>query len=277
MLRTLSLLIQLISLFPVIAVAAVGSEESTSCNAIPITIDNKIDPDASYLGCSSDVTGGYNFVLSADERGYPINSSYLVKLRRGAYDPRSMIERNLPVGGVNFRKKILSYSRDDVCISYSVYFDKDFEFVEGGKLPGLYGGQGNSGGVIPNGYDGFSVRLVWTAEGGAKIYAYLPTSKVWGSGFLIPDFQFRRNSWTDIEICINLNQPSKADGVISFRSQGSLYSVAGLTFRHASSLGVDGVLFSVFHGGNTPKFAPLNDHWLGLRFFSIYERPRNAN
>jgi len=82
-------------------------------------------------------------------------------------------------------------------LSYEVAFDQDFDWVKGGKLPGLRGGlnsSGCSGGdSVPDGIDCFSSRVMWRkfAEGeGASlracysekesliftlVYAYVPT------------------------------------------------------------------------------------------------------
>ena len=53
-------------------------------------------------------------------------------------------------------------------VSYRVKFGPKFDFVRGGKLPGLFGGKGNTGGNKPNGTDGFSARLHWRTNGSAK-------------------------------------------------------------------------------------------------------------
>lgn len=53
-------------------------------------------------------------------------------------------------------------------LSYEVAFDADFDWVKGGKLPGLRGGlnsTGCSGGKEATGKDCFSTRLMWRADG----------------------------------------------------------------------------------------------------------------
>lgn len=82
-------------------------------------------------------------------------------------------------------------------LSYDVAFDAGFDWVKGGKLPGLRGGPnatGCSGGNQPNGSECFSARVMWRAnaagEGtrsifqamctfvesyGWPVYAYIPT------------------------------------------------------------------------------------------------------
>lgn len=52
-------------------------------------------------------------------------------------------------------------------VSYEVAFDNDFDWVKGGKLPGLRGGSldGCSGGNQADGDNCFSTRIMWR-EGG---------------------------------------------------------------------------------------------------------------
>ena len=53
-------------------------------------------------------------------------------------------------------------------LSYEIAFDSGFNWVKGGKLPGLRGGPsltGCSGGKEPTGTDCFSTRLMWRTNG----------------------------------------------------------------------------------------------------------------
>ncbi len=77
-------------------------------------------------------------------------------------------------GGTQFYS-LWNMSNGDVfqslMLSYDIAFDKDFDWVKGGKLPGLRGGPnatGCSGGNQPTGSDCFSVRLMWRQEGAAE-------------------------------------------------------------------------------------------------------------
>ena len=81
-------------------------------------------------------------------------------------------------------------------VSYELAFDSNFDWVKGGKLPGLRGGlnsTGCSGGNQADGLSCFSTRLMWRKDGAgegmylsdlfeplpyisASVYAYIPTS-----------------------------------------------------------------------------------------------------
>lgn len=64
------------------------------------------------------------------------------------YPKGSNAPSNSPQGGTEFYAHPLDLSiAQNVTLQYSVYFSGDFDFVKGGKLPGLYGGhKGCSGG-----------------------------------------------------------------------------------------------------------------------------------
>lgn len=85
---------------------------------------------------------------------------------------------------------------NSMMLSYEVAFDAGFDFVKGGKLPGLRGGlarNGCSGGAAATGFDCFSARLMWRTNGAGEgnalkitrwgklltryhtVYAYIPT------------------------------------------------------------------------------------------------------
>lgn len=56
-------------------------------------------------------------------------------------------------------------------VSYDVGFDSSFDWVKGGKLPGVRGGpviDSCSGGREPTGSDCFSTRLMWRADGAGE-------------------------------------------------------------------------------------------------------------
>ena len=52
---------------------------------------------------------------------------------------------------------------------YFVKFGESFDFVKGGKLPGLAGGEATAGNKRPTG-DGWTARYMWRAGGDAVLY-----------------------------------------------------------------------------------------------------------
>ena len=85
-----------------------------------------------------------------------------------------------PVGGCQFYGAVLhahhGTARDALTLKYALRFPTNFNptnvnFVRGGKLPGLYGGLGNTGTNTPNGTDGFTTRFMWRTGGAGEAFA----------------------------------------------------------------------------------------------------------
>ena len=73
--------------------------------------------------------------------------------------------------GVGWRWPIGTHESAE--LRYTVRFSRDFDWVKGGKLPGLCGGPDNvSGGRPATGTNGFSARLMWRKDGRGEAYMY---------------------------------------------------------------------------------------------------------
>ena len=60
--------------------------------------------------------------------------------------------------------------------SVQLMFGSEFDFVKGGKLPGLYGGGTScSGGAESERC--FSTRFMWRRDGDGEVYGYLPNQQ----------------------------------------------------------------------------------------------------
>lgn len=187
----------------------------------------------------------------------------------GSYDPGSMIRQGLPYGGIGFKSR-LNQGVECLILTYELKFDKNFDFVKGGKLPGLYGGIGNSGGKIPNGHDGFSVRFIWKEQGKGAAYAYLPNSKTWGTALGTGSWSFTVGSWHRIEQKVKLNTPGQSDGEITVWYDNTLvHTSRGLVFRDTGQLKIEGLMFSTFFGGNNATFATPVDTHIEFRNFAM--------
>lgn len=89
---------------------------------------------------------------------------------RVLYPEGSINPASRPQGGAQFYANPLDITQArSVTLEYDVYFPADFEFVLGGKLPGLFGGKEScSGGDAA--LDCFSTRLMWREEGAGELY-----------------------------------------------------------------------------------------------------------
>lgn len=169
--------------------------------------------------------------------------------------------------------------REECYVRYYVRFDPGFDFVKGGKLPGLVGGQANTGGHIPNGRDGWSARLMWRSGGRVVQYLYHPDQKgVWGDDL---DWatdgepcRFVPGTWHCVETCVRMNTPGKHDGVLRSWFDGALaLETATIRFRDVPELQIDGFYFSTFFGGGDLSWAPPEDQYAQFDDFVLAGGP----
>lgn len=145
-------------------------------------------------------------------------------------------------------------------LSYDVKFDKDFQFVKGGKLHGLGPDRVMSGGdgKAP---DGWSARVVFNKGGAVEVYVYNQgQAGDYGQILRAKDFRFEPGQYYRISLYVKVNSSAAAsDGVVRLTIDDKvLVERTDIRYR-----GVDGdkglisrVLFSTFHGGAASDWAP---------------------
>jgi hypothetical protein len=188
----------------------------------------------------------------------------------GSASQRSSNLYHSPGGGAQLYLLLRAGSTDLLHFRFYVRFPSGFDFVKGGKLPGLFGGTVTSGRRIPNGSDGFSTRYMWRKGGAAEVYAYLPTSVAHGTSLGRGNWRWKPGVWTCVEQEVRLNTPGASDGTITVWVNGiEAYRVAGLAFRTTSDLKIDGVFFSSFFGGGDPTWATPRDQHIDFADFAV--------
>lgn len=99
------------------------------------------------------------------------NASAMLQL---FYPKDSINPAKWPKGGSEFYATPLDISKaSNVTLKYKVFFPGDFDWVKGGKLPGLYGGHTRCSGGSPA-LDCFSTRMMWRAGGAGELYLVKP-------------------------------------------------------------------------------------------------------
>ncbi|KII95657.1 polysaccharide lyase family 14 protein [Plicaturopsis crispa FD-325 SS-3] len=184
----------------------------------------------------------------------------------------------------------------EAVLSYRVMFEPGWEWVKGGKLPGVFGGSGPpsykcSGGrpTVNERCRCFGLRLMWRANGAGELYAYMPPTQSNTRALLSvpnsiknPDYgisvgrgawTFQAGVWTAVAIRVRLNDLGSEDGEIEvFVNGGSVIHVKSLTFRGAKVDGegfettgdeddvkIKGMHFQTFFGGHTEDWASPKD------------------
>ncbi|KAI9254302.1 hypothetical protein BY458DRAFT_442750 [Sporodiniella umbellata] len=204
----------------------------------------------------------------------PLNSSSTVL--KANYPAGSYAPVGAKVGGVKGGAEFYSFpfgqtQYNTALLSYEVAFASNFDWVKGGKLPGIFGGDpkaGCSGGEKATGNNCFSVRMMWRDSGAGEAYAYIPTSNSlcktsgvtcnsdYGTSFSRGVIRFSTAKWTRIEMYIKLNSGSNANGILMVWQDGSLMvNRQDVQFRANQDLGISSWMFSTFFGGGSSIYA----------------------
>jgi hypothetical protein len=204
------------------------------------------------------------------EPGSPFPKFLRVRYPKGSASPAATRKEGAPIGGGQFYSTEGIPSYDSLKLSYYVRFARNFDFVKGGKLPGLFGGKITSGGRIPDGTNGFSTRFMWRRGGAGEAYLYLPTSTDYGTSYGRGNWFFQPGVWHHLEQRVVLNQPGTANGSIQVWMDGkSVLNQQNLTFRTKDSLKIEGIFFSTFFGGNDTSWASSRDTYIDFADFSL--------
>jgi len=180
-------------------------------------------------------------VPSDDQKKNTLRSTTLLQL---LFPAGSINPGTKPQGGAEFYASPINIaSARNVTLRYSVFFPLGFDFVLGGKMPGLYGGHTGCSGGDPA-VDCFSTRLMWREGGIGELYL-VSFSRVFDNGnsnfiekyasknrqsdklcraegsvcdemygFSIGrgSFSWKGGDWTTIRQTVSLNTPGKQDG-----------------------------------------------------------------
>ncbi|KAJ3746474.1 hypothetical protein DFH05DRAFT_1395121 [Lentinula detonsa] len=178
-----------------------------------------------------------------------------------------------------------STGANEIVMSYRLMLQSDWEWVKGGKLPGVFGGVGDlaygcSGGRKDNRESCFDVRLMWRSKGAGELYVYLPSTEQNRERLLAvpplshenPDYGFSVGRgafsipvgrWMSVAIRVKLNTVGYEDGEIELWIDGiSVISVTKLTLRQSEKSRLKGMHFQTFFGGklcNKPDWASPRD------------------
>jgi len=183
------------------------------------------------------------------------------------------------VSGTTFHAKPSGFPTTECIISYRVHFNDDWDWKEGGKLPGLYiGSVGASGGNwMP---DAGSARVCFKQGGAGIAYTYIPlevcdgkddraaldkvqgpefaaavqhTNKgthVWRDGIAT----FKRGEWNDVRLHVKLNDIGKKNGFLELEINGTKKSLP-IVWRTSLSVKIEGISFASFFGGSSKSAA----------------------
>ncbi|KAK7687084.1 hypothetical protein QCA50_009584 [Cerrena zonata] len=180
-------------------------------------------------------------------------------------------------------------------LTYEVAFDTNFQFVKGGKLPGLRGGpepDGCSGGSAANGSNCFSTRLMWRKQGEGEVYAYILTpnkicdnsdfkcnSDGFGTSIQRGAFSFVPGQWNRVSMLVRLNEPTDtANGQVAmWYNNVDAIDQQALAYRQSEAINVGGLYLSTFFGGNDDSWASPQTVHSYFRNFELWGSSSSSN
>eukprot|EP00927_Polykrikos_kofoidii_P000534 TRINITY_DN10192_c0_g1_i1.p1 TRINITY_DN10192_c0_g1~~TRINITY_DN10192_c0_g1_i1.p1 ORF type:complete len:324 (-),score=23.26 TRINITY_DN10192_c0_g1_i1:247-1218(-) len=177
-------------------------------------------------------------------------------------------------------KQTLTPSVDEAWMQYSLQFGNSFDFIKGGKLPGLCGGTCPTGCKNVTGMDGWSARLMWRPGGQIVLYVYFPGKQsncgddvLWldpNSGSIQRFVLGRMHS---IVIHVRMNQPGVSDGLLEAYLDGATKPSVSqrMKFRDVGTFAIDTFYLSTFFGGTGGDWAPSKDEHASFGNFLISE------
>ncbi len=172
------------------------------------------------------------------------------------------------VGDERGSKRIVKHIRlpralTEATLNFEVKFDEGFRFVKGGKLHGLGPLEKVTGGdpIHPNGW---SARIMFKESGKVAPYIYHQDMKgQYGEGNTTNNPVFTPGTWHKIAIYMKINSPANTNnGLFQLWIDNELVrEMGGLKYRGNEGSGtlINYILFSTFHGGSNPDWAPKDE------------------
>ncbi|EIE76850.1 hypothetical protein G6F55_007803 [Rhizopus delemar] len=197
------------------------------------------------------------------------SNDYVLRVK---YNAHSRNPEGSLTGGLGFLAEPITVSKraKTVSLQYSVYFPKNFDFVKGGKLPGVFGGNGECTGGDESG-SCFTSRLMWRDDGLGEIYAYLPHNKQrsdicdnkvnicnsdYGYSLGRGQFEFKKGAWTTVRQVLTLNQVNKRNGrMILYVNGVKKVDIKNVVIRTSTTPNTVGIMFHTFFGGSDNTWA----------------------
>ena len=196
--------------------------------------------------------------------------------RRDAYGRYGLEARFIPADNGSPRLTFLRSfpSVDEATLTYKVWFEPGFEFVRGGKLPGL-GSSNPLTGCADASALRWSVRCMWGEEGRLVVYYYGQNrDEKCGDDLMAHNFRFVPGEEYRMQIRVRLNNPGYSDGTVELRVNNELLAVKDdLELRgdtHHDSARIQKFIGNWFFGGSDSSWAPSRPQF--ARFFDIQVR-----
>lgn len=164
---------------------------------------------------------------------------------------------------------------EEISCFYRFKFSENFDFLNGGFLPGLAGGEA----VLTRNYkdqEGWLCRFGWDKNKILQLQILSPLHKDESFNCQregIPIY-LRDGLWYRVELRIKMNTPGKSDGSIRGRLNGiPVVTLENISLRNILSFAIDTFHFRSSHYELNLDAAPREDHYIYFDDFVISENP----
>jgi len=163
---------------------------------------------------------------------------------------------------------------DRATLSFDVCFDRDFQWTHGGKLHGLAPKNPITGGEDRH-PQGWSARIMFEHGGRCATYLYdQDKTEKYGIGETSENPVFKAGKWHHVALQVALNDPKKNNGFARLLIDKKIVvTTENIAFREVGSpeTRIQQFLFSTFHGGNKPKWTPLDKNGQPATVYAYFD------
>ncbi|TCI01417.1 hypothetical protein EZV61_17970 [Corallincola luteus] len=258
-------------------IKGVGSFNQVSCQVGEAVIPDEPDLPEGNLVYNEDFES-----YSLDDEWKSVDDTRIVKecgegreqCLRVSYAPTSR-------GSDRLQTKVAIPGGDHYSLVYDILFEDGFEFVRGGKLPGL-SPTVHTTGCSPAIANGWSVRPMWRPNGSAQAYYYgQERIERCGDGERSFEGAFVTGRWQQLALEVKLNStPDAYDGKVVLRVDGEVVSKAeGINLRGTinSDTLINQFFFSTFYGGADSSWAPSKTTYIRYDNIHVIDLSQDAD
>ena len=237
--------------------------------------EDQVEEDFGEIRFSNGVDEGWTRIISGRNAFGGRGSSLRVRYPAGGEGPGE--------GGAQWIVE-LDEGYEEAYLSYRFKFSPGFDFVRGGKLPGLAGGSAPSGNAPADGVRGWSGRLMWrtdfrgeTGQPEQRTSGLISYAKHLHSGFAMDGRQedevfvvepatgqesvLESERWYTVRQRVVMNTPGQRDGILQIWLDGRLVlTQTNLQYRNTPDLKIDRLFFSTFFGGGEAWRSSKNEY-----------------
>jgi Polysaccharide lyase 14 len=210
-----------------------------------------------------DVGLGDNIEI-ARVKGAPAPVAMAIKMAKGSASPHATAA---VAGGVSFPWDPRSaQGKTAACLAYNVLLPADFEFNNGGVLPGIHGANPND-----ETRDNFAEQIAWKRAGRGGVLNKATIAGETRMGYAEPEpFMMPTGQWVRLEQEVVLNTTGQSDGILRVWVDGRLaIDRDDFLYRGRPGVTISGVSANVYYGNEDPDTAAPKDTTVWLSPFEI--------